>query len=984
VNNLGFIAERQVTPSFSTRIKSLLPLIAVVVASCRSVPTASQAKYFPPPQPTGSVVATVNVAPPPGNEGRTVFAGLKLNGRIVARGQAVVPRDVPLPVAIRAMESTQSLTDGEYELWLTINRDALQSCYPSYGDWFVHEKWNLSPASAVKTLADPSVWKQRQLSQPGNLITVHYHRYDEDYDNVSVWTWDMHYKRTPEQNEIFEVGRDDYGPILELDRADYGENGGSDRIGLVARLAGDWNRKDGDDKLWRADMGNAVYLVGSESQVWSNRPDTSPQVAAAYVDAPNRLVIRLSRPVTQNDALPDKITITDDQHARQHPTTVQLLLKPGTTTANDVELELGTPLDIARHVYQVSVQGFGSGVRTQPRGILDNADLFCDDSAVLGATYTPTATTFRVFAPTASTVHVVTYDQATGDQGRSTHPMSALGKGVWEATVAGDLQGKFYLYKLQGQGFAPDREALDIYCINAVDNSQRARITDLPKTNPPGWDQAKTGPALDSPVDMVVYEMHVRDFTIAANSGVEHKGQYLGFAEAGTHLPDDPAIKTGLDHLTELGVTHVQLMPIQDFENDEVGTNYNWGYVTTAYNSPEGWYATDRNDESRIREFKQLVAALHQRGIGVIMDVVYNHTANSAQFNFLVPRYYYRYSPNGNLSNGSGCGNDFRSESPMGRKFVLDTLTYWVREYGIDGFRFDIMGLLDLDTMKQVEAELRAINPHIVLYGEAWGGGAKGTNMQTIRGTRLGGFNVLIRNALIAPPYGSRKGGFIPEGTVTDNLKHAIEGSWRDSGLMPAQEINYLSCHDGLVVWDKLKAYKPAASDAEVKEMMKLGYLLLFTSQGVPFLHGGEEFARTKSGNRNSYDAPDNINEVDWSLKKTNYDLFAYTRDLIALRKTHPVFRLRAKEQITSRLKFLDSKNPSTVMFTLDADGLDGEAWKHVCVIANSADSASYAFVLPDGPWHIALDANGAPKEDKVVDGTVSVPAKSGLILYQE
>jgi pullulanase len=541
------------------------------------------------------------------------------------------------------------------------------------------------------------------------------------------------------------------------------------------------------------------------------------------------------------------------------------------------------------------------------------------------------------------------------------------------------------LFKPQGQGFAPDREALDIYCINAVDNSQRGRITDLLKTNPPRWDKAKTGPALDSPVDMVVYEMHVRDFTIAANSGVEHKGKYLGFVEAGTHMPDDPAIKTGLDHLTELGVTHVQVMPIQDFENDEAGTNYNWGYVTTAYDSPEGWYATDRNNESRISEFKQLVEALHQRGIGVIMDVVYNHTANSAHFNFLVPRYYYRYSPDGRLTNGSGCGNDFCSESPMGRKFILDTLKYWVREYGVDGFRFDIMGLIDIDTMKQVDAELHAINPHIVLYGEAWGGNSSmGANMRNIRGTHLGGFNVLIRNAVIAPPRKPLKVGFLPFGTVSNDLRHAIEGSWRDSGLNPAQEINYLSCHDYLVVWDKLKLDKPAASDAELKEMMKLGYVLLFTSQGVPFLHGGEEFARTKFGNANSYDAPDNINQINWSLKKKNYDLFTYTRDLIAIRKAHPVFRLRAPEQIASRLKFVESNNPGTVMFTLDGNGLEGEAWKHVCIIANSADATSFDFTLPDGPWHIALDATGKPKQDIIAEGTTHVRAMSGMILYQE
>ena len=436
-------------------------------------------------------------------------------------------------------------------------------------------------------------------------------------------------------------------------------------------------------------------------------------------------------------------------------------------------------------------------------------------------------------------------------------------------------------------------------------------------------------------------------------------------------------------------MTHVQLLPVQDFENDEASTNYNWGYVTSAYNSPEGWYATDINNESRIRELKELIAALHERGIGVILDVVYNHTSNSTSFNALVPHYYYRYQPDGRLCNGSGCGNDFCSEAPMARKYILDTLKYWTQEYGIDGYRFDIMSLIDLDTMKEVERELRAINPHIVLYGEAWGNGTmrpplKPTNKENVRGTHLGGFNDNIRDAFIGYHFDKNQSAFIQSGYGINNVKHGIEGNWRDWAPTPAQAINFLSCHDNLVVWDKLKLSKPGATEAEMKEMMKLGYLMLLTSQGVPFLHGGEEFARTKFGNDNSYNAPDNINEVDWSLKKKNYDLFTYTRDLIALRKAHPVFRLHAKEQIAAWLTFHDTTRPGMVMFTLDPGSLPGETWKHVCVIANSDDTASPDFALPAGSWHVALDANGAVKEDRIVDGSVRVRYKSGMVLYQQ
>jgi len=967
----------------SARFGPLPLLLVAMLALCGRTSAGQASQYLPQPQAQGGVVATVDITPP-GNVGRKILVGLKREGRIVARGGAVVPSGGNVQVILQALDAAQPVPDGEYELWATISRDGLESSYPAYGDLFVREKWNLQRMSRTKVLTDPSAWKERKLSRPENLVTIHYHRYDEDYDNVGIWTWDSYFKRSPEENEIFEVGRDTYGPIFQLDRGDYGLQGDSDKIGMVPRLASDWNRKDGEDKFWRPNMGNEIYLISGKSRVWTEKPDTSPQIVAAYLDAPNQVVLQMSRLVKRDEATADRITITDSQKTTQTPVSARLLFRDQKLSSNEIELHLGAPLDIAHRTYEVSVKGFGAGIRVMPQAILDDTNLFYDADAVLGATYTAVATTFRVFAPMASKVQVVIYDQATGDKGLTAHGMRATGRGIWEEKVAGDLDGKFYMYRLDGE----ERDILDIYCVNAVNSGQRARITNLSKTSPPNWDTAKAGPPLASPVDMVVYEMHVRDFTVAPNSGVQHKGQYLGFAESGTHLPDDPAIKTGLDNLVELGVTHVQLMPVQDFDNDEASTNYNWGYVTYDYNSPEGWYATNIDNDSRIREFKQLVAALHACGIGVIMDVVYNHTAGNAPFNSLVSHYYYRFLPDGSFSNGSGCGNDFRSEAPMGRKYIVDSLKYWVQEYGIDGFRFDLMALIDLDTMKDVERELRAIKPNIVLYGEPWGGGGKQapvkpTNKQTIHGTHIGAFNDTIRNALIGSPFDKNHGGFIQEGSDIDAVEHGIEGSWRDWAPTPAQAINYLSCHDNYVVWDKLILSKPNAKDAELKDMMKLGYLLLFTSQGVPFLHGGEEFARTKFGNDNSYNAPDRINQIDWSLKKKNYDLFTYTRDLITLRKAHPVFRLRAREQIAAWLKFHDAANPQSIMFTIDPQGLPGETWKHVCVIANGSNFLSNDFALPAGQWHVALDETGAVKADRVVTGTAHVRYKSGMILYQ-
>ena len=940
--------------SFRPVVKAVL--LSLLVTGCQRAAEERRENIsaVPPLKAEGSEVTTLQLKLPPGNSGRPVFAGLKRDGRLVARGEGMVGTNAVTDVVFRTLDKTIAIQNGAYDLWVVIDRDGVQACHPSFGDTYLRDTWQWPKTDRVVRYDNPAAWKTKTLSRPENLVTVHYRRYDEDYNDVGIWSWDANYKKSPEQNELLEVGRDDFGLVFQLDRSEYG----SDKIGLVPRLHADWSQKDGADKFWTPDMGQEVYLVGTKNKVWTTKPETKDQVVAAYLDARDRLIVEVSRPLKDGETSGVKIT-----DRAGHPVA---LASSRHEKTNSIAVILAQPLDVANDGYAIRVAGFADSVRGTPRGILDDPALFCDREAVLGASYTHEATTFRVFAPSAAALNVVLYDEATGNAGRRLAAMTAAGRGIWEARVFGDLAGKFYLYGLD------EREVLDIYAVNAVDSSRRARITDLAGTG-----SVPAGPRVASPVDMVVYEMHVRDFTIATNSPAkpENRGKYLGFIEAA-------------EHLKELGVTHVQLLPLQDFENDEAGTNYGWGYVTTAFNSPDGWFASNPNDDSRIREFKQLVAALHERGIGVIMDVVYNHTSNNAPFNALVPRYYYRYLPDGSYANGSGCGNDFRTEAPMARKYIADSLKYWVTEYGIDGFRFDLMALIDLDTMKEVENELRAIRPDVVLYGEPWGGGGASTaksptNKQTIRGTHLGAFNDDIRNALVGSPFERTRGGFIQDGSHRDELIRGLQGQWRSWGDGPYQVINYMSCHDNYVVYDKLKASKPGASHQDILEMMKLGYLLLFTAQGVPFIHGGEEFARTKQGHENSYNAPDDINQVDWSLKKTNADLFTYVRDLIALRKAHPVFRLRAKEQIAAWLKFPKTGDPNVLMYTYDAGNAEGEPWKQVCVIVNAADSGSAEVKLPDGVWQVAFDHTGAVAEPRPVQGTVQVRHKSGMVLSQ-
>jgi pullulanase len=811
--------------------------------------------------------------------------------------------------------------------------------------------------------------------KPDQILTIHYHRFDETYDGLSLWTWDAAHERTPEQNELRPAGKNDFGVFFELDRSLYGSNSTPQKIGFLPRFNADWSRKDGADKYWTPELGAEVFLIGGKNAVFATRPDTSPCVLGAFIDARNHVAIQLNRLVSIADIHLDAIIITGPDGTRHPVVETNLVVShPGQTRSFWIGVTTEDKLDLTAGGFTAAVAKFGAPVEILMRGLLDDRELFFDGGVVLGATWMRDATTFRVFAPTAQKAGVVLYDGAEGNAGRAA-------KGVWEATVPGDLRGRCYVYSFDGSELDPRDEVLDVYATNAVASSTRGRITDLASTNPPAWEKLRHGPALESPVDMVVYEMHVRDFTVAENSGAVNKGLYAGFAEGGTHLPGDPAVATGIDHLVEMGVTHVQLLPVQDFSNNESVRPYNWGYITSAFNSPEGIYAGNLDDDSRIRELKQLIAALHARGIGVILDVVYNHTGEAASFNTTVPGYYFRHTPDGEFSNGSGCGNEFRTEAPMARKFFIESLKFWVREYGVDGFRFDLMALLDRESMLIAERELRGLKPDIVLYGEpwmaAWSPLQTPTDKHGIRGTGIGAFNDSFRNGIKGSPDAERP-GWIQCGWDEADVQQGITGTWRDWGNSPAQSVNYLTCHDNLVLYDKLQRSMPGASEAQILAAMRLGYLILFTSQGVPFIHGGEEFARTKGGCHNSYEAPDSINQVDWSLKKKNRALCDYVRQLIALRKAHPLFRLRTKEEVAKRLQFLNGGHHRRIIFTIDGAGLPGEEWPRALVALNTDDKPA-EFELPKGRWQFVLEEDGPGA--RFAGGKLIVRGKAGVVL---
>ena len=552
----------------------------------------------------------------------------------------------------------------------------------------------------------------------------------------------------------------------------------------------------------------------------------------------------------------------------------------------------------------------------------------------LGAIYSKEGTLFRVFSPLRDDIRLRLYKDARTLKRREI-PMTKEDDGTFYAYVEGDLDGYFYTYLVQNR-----YEVTDPYSYGSSINSVRSAILDLPKTNPDGWED-HTEPGIIRAVDSIIYEVHIKDFTYSKTSGVKNRGTYLGFVEEGTKYGE---LSTGIDHLKELGITHVHLMPIYDFltvkEDREFffdDDNYNWGYDPELYNVLEGSYSLNPHDpKERIREFKTLVMKLHQSGMKVVMDVVYNHTYRSidSNFNILLPNYYYRINSDGSFSNGSGCGNEFESRNPMGRRFIIDSLKYWVNEFKIDGFRFDLMALIDIETMEEAVKELRKLKDDILIYGEPWTGGITTlpSNKTTSKGTQgrlgFGVFNDNFRNAVKGDNDGHGLGfaqGNLDERFATET---GIAGSiYYDDGHIgfaasPKESINYVNSHDNLILQDKLLKILPNKEKSEYIRYNKFIHSILFLSQGVPFIHAGNEFMRTKDGHENTYNSPISINKIDWSLKEKNNELFQFMKELILFRKENHEFRMDNAKEIKNRLKFLRQEGSCFVLaYTIKSNG---------------------------------------------------------------
>jgi len=605
--------------------------------------------------------------------------------------------------------------------------------------------------------------------------------------------------------------------------------------------------------------------------------------------------------------------------------------------------------------------------------------------------YSPEKTVFTLFAPNdAKQVVVRIYEAGLGGKAGKTIKMKRIANEQWQTTVKGDLMGKFYTFDM-GQGECPG-----VFAKAVGVNGKRGAIINFSKTDPEGWAQDQH-PVTKSPADLVIYEMHHRDFSINRKDA-KYPGKFMALTEP-----------WAISHLKELGVNAVHILPSYDYGSvDETrlsDNKYNWGYDPVNYNVPEGGYSTDPyKPEVRIREFKQMVKALHDAGIRVILDVVYNHTYDIEHSNFqrTYPDYFYRKTADGQYSNGSGCGNETASDKPMMRQFMLESVKYWINEYHIDGFRFDLMGVHDIETMNQIRAMVDAIDPTIYIYGEGWSAGSCAYPQEQLamkahiyRMPGIAAFSDEIRDALRGPFSDDTVTGWIGGKDETESIKFGIAGAIQHPqidmtkvnyakepwALEPTQMISYVSCHDDMCLVDRLKASIPGITEEELIRLDLLAQTAVFTSQGVPFMLSGEELLRNKKGVHNSFESPDSINQLDWTNKTKYPQVFAYYKNLIALRQHHPAFRLGNADLVRKHLEFLDA--PAGVVAYRLKNYAGRDDWRDIIVILN-ANKSDVEVAIPNGDYTIVCSDGSIDEQGMgILQGEKAVVSpQSALILH--
>lgn len=834
------------------------------------------------------------------------------------------------------------------------------------------------PSFAVKAFADD-----------GPIIKLHYHRDDNDYSNWSVWLW--------------EQGHDgaDYAFADEGGEkvATMNVTPGISSVGFIVRTP-DWGKDiDADQFIDISEVVSGTVHIFVESKVagytkeYGDDISIGVKVKSAVYNHDSTIT------VTMTAEIPGDFSSAFAVKGKAGDVAISEITNDGNFTYT---VKLAEEL-IDSKKYSISFEGTDYNV-TIPSiySTKEFEDKYTYTGNDLGATWTKDKTTFRVWAPTAEAVEVKLY--TTGTQGSDdlieTLPMTASSNGTWVVEKSGDCNGIYYTYAVTIDG--ETKTAVDPYARTTGINGNRGMVIDLDSTDPEGWADDKNPHAGERITDAVIYEGHIRDLTVGSDTGITNKGKYLGLTEKGTTTKD--GIPTGLDHIIDLGVTHLHILPMYDFgsvdETKSFNGVYNWGYDPVNYNVPEGSYSTDaKNGEVRVAEVKQMVKALHDNNISVVMDVVYNHVFNAEQFcfNVIVPGYFSRINADGSYSSGSGCGNDTASERSMVKKYIVDSVCYWADEYHIDGFRFDLVGLIDTETVNEIIAAVHATHPDVLFYGEGWSmstsltkeGYTLATQVNSEETPEFSYFNDNIRDGLKGSVFNTESGFVSGVLSKANQITDCYVGraSWCPS---PSQTINYASCHDNNTLYDRLRLSNSKDTNEDIIKMNNLAAAIYITAEGTPFMSAGEEMLRTKTNNdgtfnSNSYNSGDSVNALDYaSLASDEYNnVYEYYKGLIAFRKAHPVLRLATFDEVSQYVSNLSGLSEGVIGFEF-AGGLEGESAEKILAYFNASTDAE-TITLPEGNWNVYVNSqkSGTTALESVKDTTTVEPI-SALILIKE
>jgi pullulanase len=866
-----------------------------------------------------------------------------------------------------------------------------------------------------------SIDAQPSSAASSHKVTIHYQRYDDAYSPWNVWLWcDGSNGAAYEFTKVGEnYAVDDFGAYGTWD---INCTNPTDKVGFIIRTES-WAKDPDSDRFIEPTLFKTVdgvstaeiWVRSGSKFIWTKEPSNQPSLLGAQITALRTIKLTFDNSFTLDAAAQSNFVLKDNAGNNVEveswgPLKGSAAVGFFTTVTLAADVKIGTSYSISHPTYGTIESDLGSLWTTPAFN-----DQFYYSGSDLGNTYSPTSTKFRVWAPTADSLELVTYESASAEASTATvYPMTKDVKGTWLHTLSGNQDGTIYMYRARFG--VKVNEAIDPYVRAATINGDRGVVVDLDSTDPSGWATSKRPNNMQTgnPTDAIIYELHVRDLSMDASSGIPtaNKGKYLAFTNLNTRFKrGTKSTLTGLSSIKDLGVTHIELLPVYDFGSvDETGAGpqFNWGYDPKNYNVPEGSYSTEPGKpKTRITELKKAIMAIHASGLRVNMDVVYNHVMDSSGFSFekLVPGYWYRRDSAGLKTSASGCGNDTATENPMVSKYIQDSVNFWATEYKMDGFRFDLMGLMDIDTMNAIRTQLNAIDPTILMIGEGWDqpglpADKKANTKNSAKMPGIGTFNATIRDGMKGSIMNDGDIGWISGGFAGySGVKTGLSGNVIDfsstpvAGIQPGQTVNYIESHDNGTFRDRLRL--SMGTDIPMKtiaQTSKIGNALLFLAQGVPFIQAGQEFLRSKNFKTNSYNLSDEINSLKWGDRITYAENVTYLKNMIKIRKAHKAFRMPTAAAITRNFKFLTAKPYHQIGFMINGKAV-GDKWGSIVVLANSDPYNTAKISVPVGTYKVVADgktvadtdSKGVTKTLRTLKstGTVVVPPLSLLVMYR-